>query len=596
VEVMMMGLSTELISEFVKITNDNKKSKEDNTVYGTVKTVSADGKSGTVEIDGSNEATPVSTTCTISAGDRVRLNIRNHNAIVTGNVSDQSIGVKRAGAMESLVEQTADSIRSEVSNKVDNLTSSLDITAEGIRSEVSASLAKVNANIGGLDTRVTNAESRIDQTASKITATVAAEFTSVNNQLQDIGTEIQGLSGRITNAESSISQTATEITTEVRAYYDTVNGKVDNFSTFKQTVEGFSFMGKGGNVKISGGDINLTGAIKFSDLNTTTQTRIAGAEGAANTAAENAENALRKVESAQSAAEDAQDAADAVDATLAALLDEDDVTTYIDGKKIVTESLYVDKIKLGEWMTVYKKLSVGTTTANTGGYFGYNEGFNSDRGIGMWSRSGEGQCICTNEAARLSYGSRPQVVASKDGNITLDASGAVYLERNGTVVASTYNDGANNMFIPGGNGKIYLGRSSNYWIAVYANNYYGGTANATGSDRNIKNSIEDLPDKYVKMFDQLRPVRYKLNNGTSDRYHIGYIAQEVEEAMTEADIDSQEFGGLVKDKNEDGTYTYMLRYDEFDAIRDAKIKQLEARNAELEARIEKLEKLLTQNT
>jgi len=79
-----------------------------------------------------------------------------------------------------------------------------------------------------------------------------------------------------------------------------------------------------------------------------------------------------------------------------------------------------------------------------------------------------------------------------------------------------------------------------------------------------------------------------MNEGSSGRYHVGYIAQEVEEAMIAAGIDSLEFGGFVKDKDENGNDMYMLRYDEFDAIRDAKIKQLESQLVEAYAMIGEL--------
>jgi molybdopterin synthase catalytic subunit len=45
-------------------------------------------------------------------------------------------------------------------------------------------------------------------------------------------------------------------------------------------------------------------------------------------------------------------------------------------------------------------------------------------------------------------------------------------------------------------------------------------------------------------------------------------------------IDSQEFGGFVKDKDEDGNEIYMLRYEEFIAIHT---KALQNINKRLEA-------------
>jgi hypothetical protein len=125
--------------------------------------------------------------------------------------------------------------------------------------------------------------------------------------------------------------------------------------------------------------------------------------------------------------------------------------------------------------------------------------------------------------------------------------------------------------------SIDLGKTGAPWSNLYAD-----SCECCTSDANKKNSIEDLPDKYVAMFDLLRPIRYKLNNGTSGRYHVGYIAQEVEAAMTAVGINSTEFGGFIRDEDEDGNEVLMLRYGEFDAIRDLKIKQLEARVAALE--------------
>jgi len=84
------------------------------------------------------------------------------------------------------------------------------------------------------------------------------------------------------------------------------------------------------------------------------------------------------------------------------------------------------------------------------------------------------------------------------------------------------------------------------------------------------------------MLANVTPRRFKLNNGTSDRYHVGFIAQEVEEVMLAAGIDSQEFGGFVRDYDEEGEEICMLRYEEFIAILVAKIRQLEVRVTAME--------------
>lgn len=109
--------------------------------------------------------------------------------------------------------------------------------------------------------------------------------------------------------------------------------------------------------------------------------------------------------------------------------------------------------------------------------------------------------------------------------------------------------------------------------------YLKNTSTTVTSDRNAKNSIEALPDAYETFFDNLEPVRFKFNEGTSGRYHVGFIAQDVEAALTKSGLSSMDFAGYV-DINFSGELG--LSYDEFIAVLHNKIKRLEQRIAVLE--------------
>ena len=131
--------------------------------------------------------------------------------------------------------------------------------------------------------------------------------------------------------------------------------------------------------------------------------------------------------------------------------------------------------------------------------------------------------------------------------------------------------------IPNADDVYNLGSPNFVWSAIYCS-----TNELNGSDRNIKNSIEALPEKYVRMFELVEPKRYKLNNGTSGRYHAGFIAQEVEAAMQKCGITSQEFAGWAAAKRKDGSETYFLRYSEFIPVLWAKVREQEERLKRLE--------------
>lgn len=82
-----MKLNDELITAFAKITNDDKDKNTETILYGT--TVIKNGIRY-VQIDGSSALTPVQSTAVIRSGARVTIMLKDHQAIVTGNLTDPS--------------------------------------------------------------------------------------------------------------------------------------------------------------------------------------------------------------------------------------------------------------------------------------------------------------------------------------------------------------------------------------------------------------------------------------------------------------------------------------------------------------------------
>lgn len=153
------------------------------------------------------------------------------------------------------------------------------------------------------------------------------------------------------------------------------------------------------------------------------------------------------------------------------------------------------------------------------------------------------------------------------------------------------------MFRPATTGYGYIGGSNYRWAAVYATN---GTIQT--SDRNAKENILDIDSRYEELFMRLRPVTYKLKGKEHDRTHVGFIAQEVEEAMAEVGLTAEDFAALciddkteydektgeeriVFDENGEPVKLYSLRYQEFDGLYARMIQKLMKRIEELEKRI-----------
>lgn len=149
-----------------------------------------------------------------------------------------------------------------------------------------------------------------------------------------------------------------------------------------------------------------------------------------------------------------------------------------------------------------------------------------------------------------------------------------------------------------------LGESTYKWKELYASN-----STIVTSDEREKFDIEVLGDKYMNFLMALNCCRYKYKYGTSDRFHTGFIAQDVERAMQENDIDSSEFAGFIKSPvyekiKDDGTYDetseivdykYSLRYEEFISILTQAIQNLIMENKEIKDRLNALERMITIN-
>lgn len=140
---------------------------------------------------------------------------------------------------------------------------------------------------------------------------------------------------------------------------------------------------------------------------------------------------------------------------------------------------------------------------------------------------------------------------------------------------------ASNFFRPASDNSITLGGKNYRFKLVYS---VQGISN--GSDMRIKNSFDLNMDKYVAMLDLLEPTTYIFNGDEEGSRHVGYIAQKVWKAMKDVGLEENDFGGFDRTMQEDGpVYTYGLRYAEFIPILHAKIKQLEQRIQELEAKL-----------
>lgn len=145
-----MSLSSDLISEFVKVTKDDEKPKSETVVYGT--TVVYEG-STYVKLDGSELLTPVSTTSATKNGERVTVMIKDHTATITGNMSSPSA---RSGDVKDI----ADGLNTEKARINELIADDADI--KGRLTATEAFIGMFEAGDATITGRLTAAEGKIE--------------------------------------------------------------------------------------------------------------------------------------------------------------------------------------------------------------------------------------------------------------------------------------------------------------------------------------------------------------------------------------------------------------------------------------------------
>lgn len=196
------------------------------------------------------------------------------------------------------------------------------------------------------------------------------------------------------------------------------------------------------------------------------------------------------------------------------------------------------------------------------------------------------------------------------GNITIDPD--YYILSSSTATSSGKNisllglSSSSNLYL----GMYYFGSShhpnyiSNIFLSALTTQALGTFKTSDGtvvnSDKRFKKDISDISDSEIDFILGLTPKKYKLIYGTSNRYHYGFVAQDVAELMDKTIGDS---GILIKgeikpkeDKNytpvdlmDENTFRYGLRYEEFIAPMIKTIQHLQKEIESLNNKISTME-------
>ncbi len=367
--------------------------------------------------------------------------------------------------------------------------------------------------------------------------------------------------GRITfngeelNISSPDLMTADQVTTITNNTIKTTNVVAENLQVKAANVSGKLTAAEIDASKITSGTIDaeridMTGAISWGDLDTDAQDKVNSAINTANAASIAASSAQSTVSGWTYSG-----------------------STYIDGSKIMTGTVTASVLQGGTINLLGSNKNIcGSMTLSDADYSSYAVNLNSNGALRLMSNNGDLYLASAFNYIYLYHGQFITVGQTLLGSQNYPITGFDAYYRPA--------------FCPEADAGMMLGYPNRRWQEIYSLN-----ATINTSDRREKGNIEYNLDKYESFFHSLKPTQYKFIDNTSNRYHIGFISQDIEDSLINNGLTSLDFAGFIKspkysdDKGTIEDYSYGLRYGEFIALNTHMIQKLYKRIEELESKV-----------
>ena len=242
-----MGLNSELLKQFVKATNDTTKNQNGNTVYGTIVEY---GAQNYVKLDGSDLLTPITSVTNAKNGDRVSVDISNHKATVTGNITSPSATNSEMVAANGRIDQQGNTI-TQINNTINQQGNTIEQVGNNITQinntikQVNNSISEMNDTIvsqGNSITQIGNTINTINNTIDVQNSTISAQNTKIetidttvktqNSKIETQDTNISALNTKIESVNTDISS----INSNIKSISSTINTQNSKIETINATV------------------------------------------------------------------------------------------------------------------------------------------------------------------------------------------------------------------------------------------------------------------------------------------------------------------------------------------------------------------------
>ena len=279
-----MALSNDLISQFVKSTRDDTKTKSEATVYGTIRKYDSDDNDGStiyVQLDNTDPdlLTPVKASSVymdktnVKEGERVMVLIKNHTATITGNLSSPAARDDEVkGISEKLDNLDASHISVERLEAVEAVIEDLDVTYATIQS-LNATNVKIN-NLSATYATISSLEAvdgKIDNLSStyatiKSLNAVDAKINTLSSTYATI-TSLDAVNARIDNLGATYATIKS---------LDAVDAKISNLGATYATITDLN--AAKASIRVLSGDVSDINTLMFgSATGSTLQTSFANA-------------------------------------------------------------------------------------------------------------------------------------------------------------------------------------------------------------------------------------------------------------------------------------------------------------------------------